>query len=357
MAVSRYEPGGLPALRRMAVSAAAERAIPADRAARGAGRRGGRTGRCSGSKYSAQAAGAAEAGRCCWPAGPRRTGCELARRDVGADELRRGPVALDFSVPLDLSLEAGADAPFDIRLHHLGDGVAGRSKLGRSDQAGRPDRGCRRRRRRRRQSQHLSFRAPQGRHHRQLPVGNAAPGLCPHRAAEPAVRREVPFHPAAEKPARIRGARSGDLRHPADPGHPAVGRISAARLRAARGRCGTLSAGALRLAVAVRRLERAGRQGGVRARGAEPDLPVSRRSARPAAPGNPGPGGAVSAPIVRSTCRGSSITAGCTSWKSAASAAWTRSSTSRSARSSWKISRPGGYSTRRCGRIGRCSAC
>ena len=51
---------------------------------------------------------------------PGTNGVELARRDVGADELRLGPVALDFSVPLDLSLEAGADAPFDIRLHHLG---------------------------------------------------------------------------------------------------------------------------------------------------------------------------------------------------------------------------------------------
>ena len=51
---------------------------------------------------------------------PETNGVELARCEVGADELRRGPVALDFSVPLDLSLEAGADAPFDIRLHHLG---------------------------------------------------------------------------------------------------------------------------------------------------------------------------------------------------------------------------------------------
>ena len=96
---------------------------------------------------------------------------------------------------------------------------------------------------------------------------------------------------------------------------------------------------------------------GARARGAEPDLPLSRRSARPVAPGNSRPRRRGFAPIARSTCRASSITAGCTNWKSAASAAWTRSSASRSAPSFWKISGPGGYSTRPCGRIGRCSTC
>ncbi|MGD9616076.1 MAG: WcbI family polysaccharide biosynthesis putative acetyltransferase [Alphaproteobacteria bacterium] len=51
---------------------------------------------------------------------PETTGIELVRRDIGADELGGGPVALDFTVPADLSLEAGADAPFDIRLYHHG---------------------------------------------------------------------------------------------------------------------------------------------------------------------------------------------------------------------------------------------
>jgi hypothetical protein len=45
---------------------------------------------------------------------------ELARREIGAAELDAGLAALDFSVPDDLSLEAGADAPFDIRLYHHG---------------------------------------------------------------------------------------------------------------------------------------------------------------------------------------------------------------------------------------------
>ncbi|HEX2152068.1 MAG TPA: WcbI family polysaccharide biosynthesis putative acetyltransferase, partial [Stellaceae bacterium] len=51
---------------------------------------------------------------------PETNGVELVRREIGAEELAIGPVALDFFVPIDLSLEAGADAPFDIRLYHRG---------------------------------------------------------------------------------------------------------------------------------------------------------------------------------------------------------------------------------------------
>jgi hypothetical protein len=49
---------------------------------------------------------------------PETNGIELARREFGAEELRAGPAAIDFAVPAELSLEAGADAPFDIRLYH-----------------------------------------------------------------------------------------------------------------------------------------------------------------------------------------------------------------------------------------------
>jgi hypothetical protein len=49
---------------------------------------------------------------------PETNGIELARREWTADEIGAGQVALDFAVPTDLSLEAGADAPFDIRVHH-----------------------------------------------------------------------------------------------------------------------------------------------------------------------------------------------------------------------------------------------
>lgn len=55
---------------------------------------------------------------------PETNGIELARRDIGAGELgpgsADGAAAIDFSVPAELSLEAGADAPFDIRLYHRG---------------------------------------------------------------------------------------------------------------------------------------------------------------------------------------------------------------------------------------------
>ena len=40
--------------------------------------------------------------------------------DFTAAEWAGGTVSLDFAVPAALALEAGADAPFDIRLHRLG---------------------------------------------------------------------------------------------------------------------------------------------------------------------------------------------------------------------------------------------
>jgi hypothetical protein len=51
---------------------------------------------------------------------PETKGVQQAWRDVTAEETLAGPVALDFTVPSEMALEAGADAPFDIRLHHLG---------------------------------------------------------------------------------------------------------------------------------------------------------------------------------------------------------------------------------------------
>ena len=51
---------------------------------------------------------------------PETNGLPIARRDVTAEELDGGSVTLDFVVPTDMAIEAGADAPFDIRLHHLG---------------------------------------------------------------------------------------------------------------------------------------------------------------------------------------------------------------------------------------------
>lgn len=51
---------------------------------------------------------------------PETNGLPIACREVRADELDGGSVTLDFAVPTDMAIEAGADAPFDIRLHHLG---------------------------------------------------------------------------------------------------------------------------------------------------------------------------------------------------------------------------------------------
>ena len=51
---------------------------------------------------------------------PEIGGVPVARREVSAEELGGGSVALEFAVPTDMAIEAGADAPFDIRLHYLG---------------------------------------------------------------------------------------------------------------------------------------------------------------------------------------------------------------------------------------------
>jgi Polysaccharide biosynthesis enzyme WcbI len=51
---------------------------------------------------------------------PETNGPRLAGRDITAEEIAGGPVSLDFVVPTQMALEAGVDAPFDIRLHHFG---------------------------------------------------------------------------------------------------------------------------------------------------------------------------------------------------------------------------------------------
>jgi hypothetical protein len=51
---------------------------------------------------------------------PESNGIPQVRRDFTAGEIASGAVSVDFSVPTDLALEAGADAPFDLRLHHHG---------------------------------------------------------------------------------------------------------------------------------------------------------------------------------------------------------------------------------------------
>jgi hypothetical protein len=50
----------------------------------------------------------------------RNAAAPLASREVTAAEIAAGPVTLDFAVPSELAIEAGADAPFEIRLRHLG---------------------------------------------------------------------------------------------------------------------------------------------------------------------------------------------------------------------------------------------
>ena len=48
------------------------------------------------------------------------TGEQLAEREFGSDDLAAGAAAVDFAVPTDLSLDAGADAPIEIRLYRRG---------------------------------------------------------------------------------------------------------------------------------------------------------------------------------------------------------------------------------------------
>jgi hypothetical protein len=55
-----------------------------------------------------------------WRRVPKPGGTREAWTDFSADEWAGGTVAIDFVVPIPMALEAGADAPFDIRLYHLG---------------------------------------------------------------------------------------------------------------------------------------------------------------------------------------------------------------------------------------------
>jgi hypothetical protein len=48
------------------------------------------------------------------------SGVVMAARDVSAVELAGGGVALDFAVPIEMAIEAGADAPFEFRIRYLG---------------------------------------------------------------------------------------------------------------------------------------------------------------------------------------------------------------------------------------------
>ncbi len=55
-----------------------------------------------------------------WRRVPKPGGSREAWGDFRADEWTDGAVSLDFAVPIPMAVEAGADAPFDIRLYHLG---------------------------------------------------------------------------------------------------------------------------------------------------------------------------------------------------------------------------------------------
>src|SRR6202040_2610544 len=51
---------------------------------------------------------------------PESDGIPQVQQDFTAAEIACGTVSVDFSVPTDLALETGADAPLDMRLHHYG---------------------------------------------------------------------------------------------------------------------------------------------------------------------------------------------------------------------------------------------
>lgn len=55
-----------------------------------------------------------------WRRAPKPGGTREAWADFRTDEWVDGGVTLDFAVPTPMALEAGADAPFDIRLHRFG---------------------------------------------------------------------------------------------------------------------------------------------------------------------------------------------------------------------------------------------
>ncbi len=51
---------------------------------------------------------------------PEPGGRPHAWRDATAAEIATGPITVDFAVPTEIALEAGADAPFEIKVRHLG---------------------------------------------------------------------------------------------------------------------------------------------------------------------------------------------------------------------------------------------
>jgi hypothetical protein len=51
---------------------------------------------------------------------PAEGGARHVRHEATAAEIAGGPIELDFAVPAELAVEAGADAPFDFRLYHRG---------------------------------------------------------------------------------------------------------------------------------------------------------------------------------------------------------------------------------------------
>src|SRR5437660_3996883 len=67
-------------------------------------------------------------GRSFWSGGPSQSlmrvprpgGTPLLWREFTGEEVQAGALSADFTVPADMSLESGADAPVEVRLHHLG---------------------------------------------------------------------------------------------------------------------------------------------------------------------------------------------------------------------------------------------
>jgi hypothetical protein len=51
---------------------------------------------------------------------PRAGGTSLAWREFTGEEAHAGPVSVDFTIPADMALESGSDAPIEVRLHHFG---------------------------------------------------------------------------------------------------------------------------------------------------------------------------------------------------------------------------------------------
>jgi hypothetical protein len=67
-------------------------------------------------------------GRSFWAGGPwqslmrapRPGGTPFVVREFTGEEVQAGPLSVDFALPADMSLESGADAPIEVRLHHSG---------------------------------------------------------------------------------------------------------------------------------------------------------------------------------------------------------------------------------------------